>query len=158
MNGSSDPADLAAAASSGGNWREAAEAAESAEQAAEAAEGVAEQAAAADEPAGLLGALMHTQPDADPSAVGGPPPLGEFIVGTRKVLDARGVDVGDGSGTPAIVNYARAAFGALMIARAEGRADEQSSSDGGGPGADPGGRSPPPSAENIDDLAPRGPQ
>lgn len=58
----------------------------------------------------LVEALFETDPDADPADVQGPPWVGEFIVGTQKLLNGLGVSAGEGSGDPAIANFARGAW------------------------------------------------
>lgn len=125
------PEELASLASEGGRWSEAAEAAdtaEAAEAAAEAAEEAAEEAAG--EPASLVGALFHTDPDVDPRDVSGPRPIGEFVVGLQKVFHARGVDVGEGSGTPAILNFARSAIGFSRLFRSSDPGGSEGDVDG----------------------------
>lgn len=89
---------------------------------------VAENATGADEPAGLMEALFHTDPDADPSDVDGPAFVGEFVVGVQKIMDAMGVETGGGGGTPAIVNLFRGALGARAFVAAK-TADESDDSE-----------------------------
>lgn len=112
-------ADLAASASGG----------EASGSAGEAAADAAADAAGGDK--GFLEALFHTDPDLSPEDVEGWPRfVGEAYVGVRKVMDALGVQAGDGDGTPAFVNLWRGAKGAYLYGQERGAEGEESDGDG----------------------------
>jgi hypothetical protein len=101
-----------------------------------AAEGAADAAADAatdGESKGIVGALLHTDPDASPESVQGPRWVGEFVVGARKVMDALGIEAGDGDGTPALMNFYRGAMSLREWAGQKANDGDSGDGDGGEP-------------------------
>jgi hypothetical protein len=119
--GAEDAATLAAEAT-GGSVEDAAT-----DAAADAAQDAAESAAS--DSKGIIGALLHTDPDANPQAVAGPPWVGEFVVGIRKVMDAMGIEAGEGDGTPALMNFYRGALHLYAMLQARAQDDDTDEND-----------------------------
>lgn len=67
----------------------------------------------------ILNALLHTEPDESPQEYGELPSwAADFIIGSKKVLNAlTGANLN--KGTPALFNFARGTFGAVMARQGE---------------------------------------